>query len=51
MENGDGRNNSLHDKECVKVAVNVRPLVTSELLQGCTDCITIVPGEHQVRDA
>ncbi|KAJ8440068.1 hypothetical protein Cgig2_025267 [Carnegiea gigantea] len=49
MENGDGMNNSLHDKECVKVAVNVRPLVTSELLQGCTDCITIVPGEHQVQ--
>ncbi|KAL6960207.1 hypothetical protein U1Q18_045834 [Sarracenia purpurea var. burkii] len=35
--------------QCVKVAVNIRPLVTTELLIGCTDCITVVPGEPQVQ--
>lgn len=35
--------------ECVRVAVNIRPLITSELLIGCTDCITVVPGEPQVQ--
>lgn len=41
MENSDS-------KDCVKVAVNIRPLITPELLHGCTDCITVVPGEPQV---
>ncbi|KAJ4887807.1 P-loop containing nucleoside triphosphate hydrolases superfamily protein [Raphanus sativus] len=36
------------DAECVKVAVNIRPLITSELLNGCTDCITVPPDEPQV---
>ncbi|MED6197786.1 Kinesin-like protein KIN-4C [Stylosanthes scabra] len=35
--------------QCVRVAVNIRPLITSELLLGCTDCITVVPGEPQVQ--
>ncbi|XP_071925031.1 kinesin-like protein KIN-4C isoform X1 [Coffea arabica] len=35
--------------QCVRVAVNVRPLVTHELVAGCTDCITAVPGEPQVQ--
>ncbi|KAF5746767.1 kinesin-like protein BC2 [Tripterygium wilfordii] len=35
--------------ECVRVAVNIRPLITSELLLGCTDCITVIPGEPQVQ--
>ncbi|OIW16560.1 hypothetical protein TanjilG_17733 [Lupinus angustifolius] len=35
--------------QCVRVAVNIRPLVTSELLIGCTDCISVVPGEPQVQ--
>ncbi|PHU20482.1 Kinesin-like protein FRA1 [Capsicum chinense] len=35
--------------QCVRVAVNIRPLVTSELLIGCTDCVTVVPGEPQVQ--
>ncbi|GAB4862075.1 Kinesin-like protein KIN-4C, variant 3 [Ancistrocladus abbreviatus] len=39
MENGD----------CVRVAVNVRPLITPELLVGCADCVTIVTGEPQVQ--
>ncbi|XP_057533119.1 kinesin-like protein KIN-4C [Amaranthus tricolor] len=47
--NGEGKSSSTHDKECVRVAVNVRPLITSELLLGCTDCITVFPGEPQVQ--
>jgi len=40
-----------HDApQCVRVAVNVRPLITSELMLGCTDCITVVPGEPQVEE-
>ncbi|KAJ0085394.1 hypothetical protein Patl1_08660 [Pistacia atlantica] len=35
--------------QCVRVAVNIRPLITSELLNGCTDCITVVPGVPQVQ--
>ncbi|KAL3504870.1 hypothetical protein ACH5RR_034711 [Cinchona calisaya] len=45
MENSEVKDTS----QCVRVAVNVRPLVTSELLVGCTDCVTIVPGEPQVQ--
>ncbi|KAM0870633.1 hypothetical protein ACQ4PT_039877 [Festuca glaucescens] len=33
--------------DSVKVAVNVRPLITQELLLGCTDCVTVTPGEPQ----
>ncbi|KAF0935236.1 hypothetical protein E2562_031272 [Oryza meyeriana var. granulata] len=36
-------------KESVKVAVNIRPLITPELLLGCTDCVTVTPGEPQVQ--
>jgi len=35
--------------QCVRVAVNIRPLITAELLHGCTNCITVPPGEPQVR--
>ncbi|KAI4307496.1 hypothetical protein L6164_030675 [Bauhinia variegata] len=42
MENADST-------QCVRVAVNIRPLITSELLLGCTDCISVVPGEPQVQ--
>ncbi|GER47789.1 kinesin-like protein [Striga asiatica] len=35
--------------QSVRVAVNIRPLVTSELLVGCTDCITVYPAEKQVQ--
>lgn len=45
MENSEVKDSS----QCVRVAVNIRPLVTPELLVGCTDCITVVPGEPQVR--
>lgn len=40
-----------HEKDssqCVRVAVNIRPLITTELLNGCSDCITVIPGEPQV---
>ncbi|KAK7385390.1 hypothetical protein VNO78_31107 [Psophocarpus tetragonolobus] len=42
MENSDS-------PQCVRVAVNIRPLITSELMLGCTDCISVVPGEPQVQ--
>uniref|UniRef100_A0A5B7AUA4 Kinesin motor domain-containing protein n=1 Tax=Davidia involucrata TaxID=16924 RepID=A0A5B7AUA4_DAVIN len=45
MENSETKDSS----QCVRVAVNIRPLVTAELLLGCTDCITVVPGEPQVQ--
>jgi hypothetical protein len=38
----------MESSECVRVAVNIRPLITPELLIGCTDIITVVPGEPQV---
>ncbi|XP_030933548.1 kinesin-like protein KIN-4C [Quercus lobata] len=47
MENSEVK--SVDSSQCVRVAVNVRPLITSELLLGCTDCISVVPGEPQVQ--
>lgn len=35
--------------QCVKVAVHIRPLISSERLQGCKDCITVIPGKPQVQ--
>ncbi|WMV26890.1 hypothetical protein MTR67_020275 [Solanum verrucosum] len=46
METSEAKDTS----QCVRVAVNIRPLVTSELLIGCTDCVTVVPGEPQMYD-
>lgn len=34
---------------CVKVAVHVRPLIGEEKVQGCKDCVSVVPGKPQVR--
>ncbi|XP_027329284.1 kinesin-like protein KIN-4A isoform X2 [Abrus precatorius] len=34
---------------CVKVAVHVRPLISEEKVQGCKDCVTVVPGKPQVQ--
>ncbi|KAJ0571875.1 putative plus-end-directed kinesin ATPase [Helianthus annuus] len=45
MENPDAKNGS----QSVRVAVNIRPLVTPELLVGCSDCISVTPGEPQVQ--
>ncbi|CAM8983309.1 unnamed protein product [Rhodiola kirilowii] len=49
MENSETKGNEKDLTQCVRVAVNVRPLITSELLIGCTDCITVPPGEPQVQ--
>ncbi|KAK6938063.1 Kinesin motor domain [Dillenia turbinata] len=46
MENSEVKSGS---GDCVRVAVNIRPLITSELLVGCTDCVNVVPGEPQVQ--
>ncbi|XP_076899568.1 kinesin-like protein KIN-4C isoform X2 [Bidens hawaiensis] len=45
MESSDAKNGS----QSVRVAVNIRPLVTTELLVGCSDCISVTPGEPQVQ--
>lgn len=43
MENGE-------DKDCcVKVAVHIRPLIGDEKLQGCKDCVAVVPKQPQVQ--
>ncbi|KAJ6829209.1 kinesin-like protein KIN-4A [Iris pallida] len=34
---------------CVKVAVHIRPLIGDERLQGCKDCVAVVPGKPQVQ--
>lgn len=34
---------------CVKVAVHIRPLIGDERLQGCKDCVSVVPGKPQVK--
>ncbi|KAK4490381.1 hypothetical protein RD792_001057 [Penstemon davidsonii] len=41
--------NSCGEDCCVKVAVNIRPLIGDEKLEGCKDCVTIVPGKSQVQ--
>ncbi|GLJ15113.1 hypothetical protein SUGI_0247080 [Cryptomeria japonica] len=35
--------------QCVQVAVHIRPLINHERLQGCKECITVIPGEPQVQ--
>uniref|UniRef100_A0A803NQ84 Kinesin motor domain-containing protein n=1 Tax=Cannabis sativa TaxID=3483 RepID=A0A803NQ84_CANSA len=47
MENLETK--TVDSSQCVRVAVNIRPLITSEVLFGCTDCISVVPGEPQVQ--
>eukprot|EP00899_Mesostigma_viride_P025575 jgi/Mesvir1/6201/Mv00884-RA.2 len=32
----------------VRVAVNIRPLIHDERLEGCTECTVVTPGEPQV---
>ncbi|KAG0589833.1 hypothetical protein KC19_1G052000 [Ceratodon purpureus] len=49
---GSGSLNTSMDKEAtqaVQVALNVRPLITQERIQGCKDCILVVPREPQVQ--
>ncbi|KAG0613527.1 hypothetical protein M758_6G110100 [Ceratodon purpureus] len=59
MENGNGHESepfeedvSLDESEAtqaVQVALNIRPLIPLERVQGCKECITVVPGEPQVQ--
>lgn len=35
--------------EAVCVAVHCRPLIDSEREQGCSTCLSVVPGQPQVR--
>ncbi|XP_073136616.1 kinesin-like protein KIN-4A [Henckelia pumila] len=41
--------NSSGEDCCVKVAVHIRPLIGDERLQGCEDCVAVVPGKPQVQ--
>ncbi|KAL8252089.1 hypothetical protein R6Q59_035782 [Mikania micrantha] len=34
---------------CVKVSVHIRPLIGDEKLQGCEDCVVVIPGKPQVQ--
>lgn len=34
--------------QAVQVALNIRPLIALEQVQGCKDCIAVVPDEPQV---
>ncbi|XP_042399848.1 kinesin-like protein KIN-4A [Zingiber officinale] len=34
---------------CVNVAVHIRPLIEDERLQGCKECVVVVPGKPQVQ--
>jgi len=37
------------DEDCsVCVAVHIRPLIASELTEGCQTCLSVAPGEPQV---
>jgi hypothetical protein len=45
-ENG-GSEKEATTTQAVQVAVNIRPLIAMERVQGCSDCIAIVPGEPQ----
>ncbi|EFJ12705.1 hypothetical protein SELMODRAFT_40499, partial [Selaginella moellendorffii] len=33
----------------VQVAVHIRPLIAQERIQGCKECVSVVPGEPQVQ--
>lgn len=35
--------------DAVCVAVHIRPLVESELAEGCQPCLTVTPGQPQAR--
>jgi len=58
MENGIGYESEPFEEEsilkeseatqAVQVALNIRPLIALEQIQGCKDCITVIPGEPQV---
>ncbi len=36
--------------DAVCVAVHIRPLVESELAEGCQTCLSVTPGQPQARN-
>jgi kinesin family protein 4/21/27 len=42
---------SRSDEIPVVVAVNIRPLIYDELMQGCRECLHVTEGEPQVRSS
>lgn len=58
MENGNGHVSEAFEEDmtlseneatqAVQVALNIRPLIPLERVQGCQECIAVVPGEPQV---
>lgn len=58
MENGNGYESEPHEEgnnsdeseatQAVQVSLNIRPLIPLERIQGCKECIAVVPGEPQV---
>jgi kinesin family member 4 len=39
----------MSSKDCVKVAVRVRPFIPSELNRGCVSVLERIPGEAQLK--
>ena len=35
--------------ETIRVAVRIRPLVSTEIERGCQKCLSVVPGEQQIQ--
>ena len=50
-EDGVGREVEEGQSQNVKVALNIRPLIAQEQIEGCGECISVVPGEPQVWEA
>ncbi len=40
--------NTKHIEDRVAVAVHVRPLIHSEVTDGCQECLLVTPGRPQV---
>jgi hypothetical protein len=36
------------ESQNVEVALNIRPLIAQEQIEGCGECISVIPGEPQV---
>jgi acetate kinase len=41
-------NNNKAATQAVQVAVNIRPLIAQERIQGCKDCLKVTPHAPQV---
>jgi hypothetical protein len=47
-EKNGGNEKEAATTQAVQVAVNIQPLIAMGRVQGCKDCITIVPSEPQI---